>query len=161
MDKIKSRCGVVTFHSSHNYGSVLQAYALIKVLQGMELDAEIIDYRHPYTTDMYEWKLWSPYKSLQRNFIDIIIRGILRFGREREKQFRQFINSELPKSERFYHRSEIPDNKYDILICGSDQIWNPYASGRNDPIYFLDFGSAKCRFSYAASSGSFLHPFAG
>lgn len=41
-----------------------------------------------------------------------------------------------------------------FLVCGSDQIWNPKASGENDPIYYLDFGTTTCKFSYAASSGS-------
>lgn len=148
------KCGVVTFHSAHNYGSVLQAYAIIKILQDLGLDAEIIDYRHPHTTDMYEWKLWSSYKSARWNLMDIAVRGILGLGKERERQFREFIESKLPKSERFLNRSDIPDNEYDILICGSDQIWNPTSTGENDPVYFLDFGNTGCRFSYAASSGS-------
>lgn len=151
------RCGVITFHSSHNYGSALQAYAMVKVLQGLGLNAEIIDFRHPHTTDMYEWKFWSPYKTARWNIMDLVVRGILGLGKEREKQFRQFIDYVLPKSKRYYNRSEIPGDKYDILICGSDQIWNPISTGENDPIYFLDFGNTACRFSYAASSGS--HPF--
>lgn len=148
------RCGIVTFHSPHNYGSVLQAYALIKVLREMGLKAEIIDFRHPHTTDMYEWKFWSPYKTVRWNVVDLVIRGMFGIGREREKQFRKFIEHILPKSKRYYNRSEIPGNEYDILICGSDQIWNPISTGENDPIYFLDFGNTVCRFSYAASSGS-------
>ena len=57
MGNRKKKCGIVTFHSSHNYGSVLQAYALVRVMQKMGLDAELIDFRHPRTTDMYEWRL--------------------------------------------------------------------------------------------------------
>lgn len=57
------------------------------------------------------------------------------------------------KSKRVKDKNDIPDI-YDILVCGSDQIWNPKASGENDPIYYLDFGTTTCKFSYAASSGS-------
>ena len=63
MGNRKKKCGIVTFHSSHNYGSVLQAYAMVRVMQKMGLDAELIDFRHPRTTDMYEWRLWSTYKN--------------------------------------------------------------------------------------------------
>ena len=42
MENRKKKCGIVTFHSSHNYGSVLQAYAMVRVMQKMGLDAELI-----------------------------------------------------------------------------------------------------------------------
>lgn len=153
MNKEKRKCGIVTFHSSHNYGSVLQAYALVKTIQKLGLDTEIIDFRHPHTTDMYEWRLWSPYKDWKWNLREFILRGIFKFGKKREKVFNNFIEYILPKSSSIKSKSDIPDI-YDILICGSDQIWNPNASGENDPIYYLDFGTTANKFSYAASSGS-------
>lgn len=153
MENRKKKCGIVTFHSSHNYGSVLQAYAMVKVMQKMGLDAELIDFRHPRTTDMYEWKLWSPYKSWIWNLGKFIFRGLLGFGKKHEQVFSDFIENVLKKSARVKDRKDIPDI-YDVLICGSDQIWNPDASGENDPIYYLDFGTTSCKFSYAASSGS-------
>lgn len=149
----KKKCGIVTFHSSHNYGSVLQAYAMVKIMQGLGLDAELIDFRHPVTTAMYEWKPWSKNKKLKYNVRDMVLRGILGIGKKREQVFSSFIENVLVKSQRVNDRSEIKDI-YDVLVCGSDQIWNPNASGQNDPIYYLDFGTTPCKFSYAASSGS-------
>ncbi len=149
----KLKCGIVTFHSSHNYGSVLQAYAMVKVMQRLGLDAELIDFRHPRTTDMYEWRLWSPYKNWKWNLRELVLRGLLSFGKKREQVFSDFIENVLVKSKRVKDKNDIPDI-YDVLVCGSDQIWNPFASGCNDPIYYLDFGSTTCKFSYAASSGS-------
>lgn len=147
------KCGIVTFHSSHNYGSVLQAYAMVKIMQSFGLDAELIDFRHPVTTDMYEWKLWAKNKKFKYNVRDLVLRGLLGLGKKRERVFSDFIENVLVKSQRVKNKDEIQDI-YDVLICGSDQIWNPYASGMNDPIYYLDFGTTDCRFSYAASSGS-------
>lgn len=151
--KDKLKCGIVTFHSSHNYGSVLQAYAMVKVMQRLGLDAELIDFRHPRTTDMYEWRLWSPYKNWKWNLRELVLRGLFGFGKKREQVFSDFIENVLVKSKRVKDKNDIP-NIYDVLICGSDQIWNPKASGENDPIYYLDFGTTTCKFSYAASSGS-------
>lgn len=151
--KDKLKCGIVTFHSSHNYGSVLQAYAMVKVMQRLGLDAELIDFRHPRTTDMYEWRLWSPYKNWKWNLRELVLRGLFGFGKKREQVFSDFIENVLVKSKRVKDKNDIPDI-YDVLVCGSDQIWNPKASGENDPIYYLDFGSTTCKFSYAASSGS-------
>lgn len=72
----KRKCGIVTFHSAYNYGSVLQSYAMVMTMKNLGLDAEIIDFRHPHTTDMYEWRLWTPYKNWKWNLKDFILRGI-------------------------------------------------------------------------------------
>ena len=153
MENRKKKCGIITFHSSHNYGSVLQAYAMVKVMQKMGLDAELIDFRHPRTTDMYEWSLWSPYKNWKWNLKELILRGLFGFGKKREQVFSDFIENVLKKSRKVKDKNDVPDI-YDVLVCGSDQIWNPEASGENDPIYYLDFGTTACKFSYAASSGT-------
>jgi len=152
------KCGIVTFHSAHNYGSVLQAYAMVMTMRKLGTDAELIDFRHPHTTDAYEWKLWTPYKNWRWNIKDIFLRGIFGIGKKREKVFEDFIDHQLLKSERINSRKDIPADKYDVLVCGSDQIWNPISTGENDPIYFLDFGNTSCKFSYAASAGSCKFP---
>ena len=82
MENRKKKCGIVTFHSSHNYGSVLQAYAMVRVMQKMGLDAELIDFRHPRTTDMYEWRLWSTYKNWKWNLRELVLRGLFSFGKK-------------------------------------------------------------------------------
>lgn len=158
MKEKKRKCGIITFHSAHNYGSVLQSYAMVMTMKKLGLDAELIDFRHPHTTDMYEWRLWTPYKDWKWNVKDLILRGIFGIGRKREKLFREFIDYKLPKSERIIDRSAVDSDKYDVLVCGSDQIWNYVSTGENDPIYFLDFGNTACKFSYAASAGSSKFP---
>lgn len=152
------KCGIITFHSAHNYGSVLQAYAMVMTMRKMGTDAELIDFRHPHTTDAYEWKPWTPYKNWRWNIKDFFLRGIMGIGKKRENVFKDFIDHKLPKSERINSRKDILSTKYDVLVCGSDQIWNPVSTGENDPIYFLDFGETGCKFSYAASAGSCRFP---
>lgn len=158
MNKGKRTCGIVTFHSAHNYGSVLQSYAMVKTMCKLGLDAELIDFRHPHTTDMYEWRLWTPYKNWRWNVKDFLLRGLCGIGKNREKVFRDFIDQQLPKSARVSSRKDIDAKKYDVLVCGSDQIWNKMSTGENDPIYFLDFGITQHKFSYAASAGSTHFP---
>ena len=47
-------------------------------------------------------------------------------------------------------------DRYDILVCGSDQIWNPIWM---NPAYFLDFADPeKPRIAYAASLGVSVVP---
>lgn len=148
------KIGIVTFHSSHNYGSVFQSYALAHYLQGLGYDAKIIDFRHPAAKGMYEFTWWDKYSSTKGNIKNILTRGILRRGRKRMQVFNQFIEKYHPLTKRYKTRFEI-DEHFDYLICGSDQIWNPRAKDSRDMIYFLDFGDQDTiRFSYAASSGS-------
>ena len=110
------KCGIVTFHSAHNYGSVLQAYAMVMTMKKLGTNAELIDFRHPHTTDAYEWKLWTPYKNWRWNIKDIFLRGIMGIGKKREKVFKDFIECKLPKSEQINNRNDIPSTKYDVLI---------------------------------------------
>ena len=41
----KKKVGIITFHASHNYGSMLQAYALQQTILAIGLDCEIINFR--------------------------------------------------------------------------------------------------------------------
>ena len=41
MEKRMKKVGILTFHDAHNYGAVLQAYALKKYLINLGLDATI------------------------------------------------------------------------------------------------------------------------
>ena len=40
-----NKAGILTFHKSVNYGSVLQAYALKETLRNLGCDSEVIDYQ--------------------------------------------------------------------------------------------------------------------
>ena len=42
------KTGILTFHAAHNYGAVLQAYALQEYLKKLGHEVEVIDYRPEY-----------------------------------------------------------------------------------------------------------------
>ena len=52
-DAGKRKIGILTFHKSINYGSVLQAWALQKTLQRFSSDVRIIDYEPIPYDQMY------------------------------------------------------------------------------------------------------------
>ena len=64
------KIGILTFHRAHNYGAVLQAYALQEVLKNCGHDVEIIDYKNPYLLNVYKWF------SLKRIFTRNIVKAI-------------------------------------------------------------------------------------
>ena len=131
---IMKKIGVITIHSDYNYGAFLQAYALIYILRKNGYFAEIIDYRkipnHP-RNDSFPFNL--------------IIKLL---NHKREQRYNTFIKP-MVGVHTYRTLNEIMNNfkeNYDILISGSDQIWNPRCGGlvnKLNPAYFLAFVSNK------------------
>ncbi|MBE5875886.1 MAG: polysaccharide pyruvyl transferase family protein [Lachnospiraceae bacterium] len=148
------RVGILTFHRAYNYGAVLQAYALTKVLNKDEnIQCELVDYKNEYIEKTYRifrgGSLKHP-KGLIRN-----IRYIPRNIKVR-KAFRNFRDNYLTISSESYTKDQLfqIENNYDYFITGSDQVWNSRLTGE-DSAFFLDFVSDyKKKTSYAASFGS-------
>jgi hypothetical protein len=53
MENKKKKIGVLTFHCAHNYGAVLQAYALQKFLEKMGHEAFLIEEKKNYDDKIY------------------------------------------------------------------------------------------------------------
>lgn len=114
-------------HYRRNYGGILQSYAMMKVLQGLGLDVEVIDFR-------YDSKRKRGLKEKMVNFLKRYIKkqpqnsssiSVRQLPKEHLEAFNSF------KSENMYY-SETVDNdtinsivsKYDAIVVGSDQVWN-------------------------------------
>lgn len=149
------KIGILTFHCAHNYGAVLQCYALQETLKGMGHDVEVIDYRPEYLLAPY--RIFDVHRLLSKKPMQLIKiwgREFLIFNRRRKryKAFNDFISTRLNLSDRI-QGNDIP-SKYDIYIMGSDQIWNPKITKGFDPVYFGEFlfdKGKKKYISYAAS----------
>jgi len=148
------KAGVITFHSAHNFGATLQAWALQKVLKNYNIEACVINY-HPSIID----DLYDPLK--EKYGMEKVLAGIkLRFQNPRSlKRYRNYTsfiknNFDLLGDFTTYEELEAAGLDLDAYIAGSDQVWNSEHIGGFDPAYFLDFvkpGSLKI--SYAASIG--------
>lgn len=155
------KIGILTYHRAHNYGAMLQAYALRIVLQKNGHQAEFIDY-WPQSHQV-QYKLLRPIRG--KGIIDKIknfIADILTFTRRywRSKQFNQFAMSYLSLSKHIAYPTERPTimEKYDLVIVGSDQIWRNHITTQQhigfDPVYFCqNFACPTHCISYAASMG--------
>ena len=47
------KIGILTFHYAHNYGAVLQAYALKTKLQRMGYEVQVLNYQNKYIARRY------------------------------------------------------------------------------------------------------------
>ena len=153
------KIGIVTFHSVHNYGAVLQAYGLQEFLSDVGHDAYIIDYRPSYLTERY--KSFSLKRAFNKNGIvglKFLLRELFAYPilKKRERFFNNFVNRAL----RLKQIGELErQNGFDAFVFGSDQIWNPLICNGLDPMFFGEFLAAKGKrlVSYAGSMGSLKH----
>lgn len=144
--------GLVTFHASHNYGSVLQAYALQKKLTAEGYNVKIINYRSEKQKACYPVKRkYKGVKGALRNAYQWLIGGALQ---RRYDEFERFINEVLPVTEEVNDEKELARfaDSFDAYVCGSDQIWNP-ACQDFSKAYYLDFVRSKRKIAYAPSMG--------
>ena len=73
------RIGILTFHCAHNYGAVLQCYALQEALKGMGHDVEIIDYQPEFLLTPYKifntkrYKSNNPFKIAKKTLREVLV----------------------------------------------------------------------------------------
>lgn len=146
------KIGIMTFHRAANYGAVLQAYALQFFLTKMGNETKVMDYRCKEIE-----KVHSPLYFLYIKGIKNKIRQFLRWPVKLHKRkiFNHFVKTKLALSVRACKRNKevLLQEEYDIVIAGSDQIWNPDLI-KGDTTYLLDFiPENMVKISYAASFG--------
>lgn len=159
---LMKKIGIITFHRSLNYGSVLQAFALqtkIKELQPKR-DIEIIDFYPPNMKNIRG--IFVPVKSL-RNFVrNIFACFYYPQFKKRTKAFNDFVGRNLRVGNKKYdQQSDMSDldAEFGILVAGSDQIWNNTAPDFSIKYFFPDVQKAK-KVAYAPSlsNGKFELP---
>ena len=146
--------GQLTFHASHNYGSVLQAYALNRWLRDAGYDAEIINLRNAAQRHAYRiFKVKG--KGIKRIFHFLYSLYSYPKLKRRAVNFEDFINHVLPITKEVYDNGNDLKGKvhYDIFVTGSDQVWNP-ACQDFESAYYLDFVDKDAKtIAYAPSLG--------
>ncbi len=155
------KIGLITFHASHNNGSMLQALALQTILEKKyNCKVEIIDFSNEGQRNLYavlpkakNWKQVIKKIIWATNYLQLL------------KQYNSY-NSFSKKyfnltKDKYYNTQELIDiiDEYDAFISGSDQVWNVKCID-SDPAYFLSFVSSKPKYAYAVSFGA-NNPFDG
>lgn len=147
------RIGILTFHCAHNYGAVLQCYALQETLKETGHEVQIIDYRPNYLTKPY--RIWNINRIKSKNSlqkIKNIIIEVLALPKRILKAsfFLKFQSVYLNLTNPHY----LDFNNFDIIIIGSDQIWDKKITKGFDPIFWGDLGIRKERIKYISYAAS-------
>lgn len=144
------KVGVLTYHSANNYGTCLQCYALMHLVEQAGYDCDVIDYRGEKLSNSPVMR-----KGLAAQVTDFCVA-------HRQPPIKAHVGkgvSFLPS--KAFSSQPACDGKrfaalakqYDLFISGSDQVWNPYICGCPG-LYLQEFVQGKTRRgSYAASFG--------
>ena len=136
------KIGILTFHDGINHGTFLQVYALYRILLQLfpKDDIKVINYKDKSNS-------WNEYKVfiMQKNIISVIrnIFKIIKF---------KTAHKELNLTKRVFNVNGVEDENFDVIIYGSDEIWNYSHSMMDiDKMYFGWYLQNTKKISYAPS----------
>lgn len=150
------KIGILTFHASHNYGSMLQAWALQHYLTSLGYEVEDINLRKISQKKMYPNPLGHLGLHVIKRFIEnprLFCQNVCKWYK-----FESFLKNKLKLTQKEYQNWEsiykdLPLHKYDAIICGGDQIWNINLADF-DKSYFLPSSLPNIKkISYSPSMG--------
>lgn len=153
----RKKIATITWLKYNNYGTLLQCYALQRILEELGYDNYVLDDSHiiePYQKTFryiiasscycFLSKLLNPFGIKKYNIVDPVI----------VRKCRQFVSKYIKVDYAINNLDDV-SKRYDCFICGSDQIWNPgpsWYSKLNTSFYYAGFTDKK-KIAYAPSLG--------
>ena len=143
---MKTVC-VVTWYKSNNFGTCLQAVALVKALEKMGYNTYMLAYGRRYTLK----DLGRIIRKLKKLF-QVKNQAKNEINRKKEDNIQRCIDENLSfVSVKTRKEQKKTFERIECFVVGSDQIWNP---DHFDEVYLLDFVPNNIRkISYASSIG--------
>ena len=143
------KVGIITFHNSYNCGSMLETYAMQEAIK--QVEPEIINFSSDGQRELYStfYKM-NNVKNILKNIL--ILPRFLKINKNNRK-YEEFKNKHFTLSEKYTERDDISPSKYDLVVAGSDQIWNTTIKDASDR-YFVDWSKSCRKVAYAPSFGS-------
>jgi len=142
------RIGILTFHKCFNYGAYWQARCLVEGIQAIGHHAIILDH-WSWAANFAEWKCgFLPFKRNLRALADCAAYGRKLLAFEQARAW-------FPLSRSF--PLDRPDNldSYDLVVVGSDEVWNTGHAWYGGKGLFFGIGlRCPALVAHAASFGS-------
>lgn len=147
----KQKIGIITLSASDNCGSLLQTYALKHLLEPYG-DVEVIN----FSTESSHWAYDIPCLSGKDKLF-------MAFSHYRKEKFQNLLRCKEAYKDFRVNQLQMDDieifpddlitirDKYDVVVVGSDQVWN-VAMGDFDEAFFLGWVKGK-KVAYAPSLG--------
>lgn len=147
------KVAILTLINQLNYGGILQAYALQKACLKMGIHADLVN----YWLSPHNRNLTGEVFSIRfPRFLKDLLKGKKPWNMEiRRYRTKQFLKKSIQFSEKTYRNSSELANikEYDLIIVGSDQVWNYKWHGDPNPFLLTKLDPKIIRTAYAASMG--------
>lgn len=147
------KIGILTFSRTHNFGAILQCFALQNVLESFGHNVCVVDYKQPYIEATNRPFLWAVFlrKIVRPRLLLRYLRSI-KNRRQSENRFYEFKSKFLNCTVACSEKSLF--NEVDAYIVGSDQVWSKKCTLKHDPVFWGMFKRSPGvrMFSYAISS---------
>jgi len=145
--------GIITFHSAHNYGAMLQAFALQKYIKN-NYNCNVKNINFNTDKDIKAYKIFKKHKKIHSYIWEIL--KFLHYSelKKRHNSFELFLKNYIDTTERYSTYEKLIENppQFDVYISGSDQVFSP--KGKELNAYYLNFGPKHIkRIAYAPSFG--------
>ena len=143
---MQQKVGLITFHDTTNFGSLLQTYGLYRGIETLGAECEVIDYQCESIVERELPKNFSLKWPIKKMLLHILFD-------EKHKKYKElcrFLTSKMnlsPKCNKNTVKSL--NGRYDRFVVGSDIVWGLDIT-KGDTAYFLDFvtdNKQKCAFS--------------
>lgn len=145
------KIGIITLSASYNCGSMLQSYAL-KTILAKYGEVEIINFTSDSSRKQYSIIPKNPLKLTYLKFTNSRILEALRAEKADYTAFQRNCLMMQDKEYDINNLHEIKD-KYDVVVAGSDQVWNVCMSDF-DESFFCGWCGKHCKkVAYAPSLG--------
>lgn len=140
------KIGILTmYYGNISHGGLLQAYSLQKVLEEYGYDSQVISY--DYNFQKRPW-----FRVMAHNLKKIPYYLLcVRYGDKTDKKYKEYAN--MISHSKYYIKNTISQigEEYDVIIVGSDQVWN---DDYCDEVFYLPFvKDIRKKVAYAASVG--------
>ncbi len=142
------KIGILTHHFVNNYGAFLQTYCLTQAVKRLRPNdkVEVIDFINLYQKSYNTLGLFKP--NIHKDTLRSYAQRVCLFN-----VFKRATNKHLPLSKRVYSVQKINEMQYDIILIGSDEVWN-YVDKKS--FHSVKFGvglTCKHLIAYAPSVG--------
>ena len=143
------KIGVLTFHRCINYGSYWQARCLVEGLRARGHHVTLLDH-DSRRINIAEWKC-----AFRPTLPTVVPKSDHPLYREKILRFFRAFDS-LPLSPRFQIENPVEMEDYDVVVVGSDEVWNLQHPWYGEcPLFYGDGVLTQRLISYAASFGNY------
>ena len=148
----KNRVAIMTWYHYRNYGTVLQATALYKVISDLGYNPSLIQYR-PVGNILEKMSFMVFFVKLYNWLLNHILCPKYYHNDIKETLFTTYLKERITETVPIINDDDfIKLNKeFDAFVCGSDQIWSPL--NFNDKYYLSFVKDIGKKIAYAPSMG--------